>query len=66
MKRTDKIVVLGNYHKSNHEASRIVYGGGTNSNYRQVLEVNHNLMCNALTTLLKDNYVLEIRDKKTR
>ena len=40
--------------------------GGTNSSYRQVLEVNHNLMCNALTTLLKDNYVLEIRDKKTR
>ena len=28
MKRSDKIVVLGNYHKSNHEASRIVYGGG--------------------------------------
>lgn len=28
MKRTDKIVVLGNYHKSNHEASRIIYGGG--------------------------------------
>ena len=35
------------------------YRGSSNSNFRQRLEVNKNGLCNTLTHVQKDNYVLE-------
>lgn len=34
--------------------------GRSNGKYRQRLELNHNGVCNTLTGVLKDNYVLQI------